>query len=370
MPNREKSRDLPLFQAYPRLAEAIPRLPLGNWPTPVTHTRHFAEEHGIKTLYVKREDLSHSECGGNKVRGLEFLLAEAKRRRTDTILTFSSAGSHHICKTACHADNLGMNTMAFIVRQPIADYVRRNLQAGLSRGVIYVPANYVTILPKLAWCLLKNKISTKHETPPYIIPPGGTSPLSCIGHVNAAFELKRQIDAGVLPEPDYLYGALGSLGTMAGLALGCKLAGLKVKLIGVVVSYRWYCTPNRWAKLAMRTLDHMQTGDTNVPKVVIDPAELTVIRTSLGRGYAHFTESSANLARRFFDLERIQLDGTYTAKTLHGALRFIGDRALHDKVHLFWHSFHAMPPAIRIDLNALEPNLKQYFIEDKQPFDD
>lgn len=367
MSNTNNDRALPLFQTYPDLAEEIPRLALGDWPTPVTNARRFADAQGLKAFYVKREDLSHAECGGNKLRGLEFLLAEAKQKGAETILTFSSAGSHHICKTAWHANKLGIRTVAVIVKQPVAEYVHRNLYAGVSAGAKYVPASYITLLPKFAWQLLKHKFRDGQQPPLYLIPTGGTSPLSCVGHVNAAFELKRQIETGVLPEPDYLYAALGSLGTMAGLALGCKLAGLKTKLIGVVVSYRWYCTPGRWARLARRTLRDMRRYDPNIPTEEISPTELTVIGTALGRGYAHFSESSLKLARRFHDNEGIRLDGTYTAKTLEGAMQFIRERALHDKVHLFWHSFHEMPCVNRSEVQSISPVLRRYFTDVAQP---
>ncbi|MCH7812762.1 MAG: pyridoxal-phosphate dependent enzyme, partial [Planctomycetes bacterium] len=104
-------RGLPLFQAYPRLGEAVPWLALGDWPTPVTEARHFAAAKGLKAFYIKREDLSHPECGGNKVRGLEFILAEARRRGAGTILTLGAAGSHHVSRTAWHARRLGLGTV-------------------------------------------------------------------------------------------------------------------------------------------------------------------------------------------------------------------------------------------------------------------
>jgi len=339
--DRKGNDILPLFDRYPNLAAHVPWMPLGHWPTPVSEARRFAAANGLGSFFVKREDLSHPACGGNKVRSLEFLLAQAARRKAAAIVTFGAAGSHHVCKTAWHAHRIGIKTIAFIINQPPAEYVRRNLLAGLAVGTCYVPANVVTILPKFLWHLLRDRRGSL-AGPLHYIPPGGTSPMSCLGHVNAALELRRQIDAGVLPEPDYLYAALGSLGTMAGLAVGCKLAGLRTRLVGVVVSYRWYCTPGRWARLARRTLALMRRCDPAVPDVSIDARELTVIGTALGRGYAHFTESGMELARQFHECEQIRLDGTYTAKTLDGAMQFIRARGLKDKTHLFWHSFHDM----------------------------
>ena len=174
-------------------------------------------------------------------------------------------------------------------------------------------------------------------------------------------ELKRQIDDGLCPEPDYLYAAMGSIGTTAGLGLGCKLAGLKTQLVGVVVSYRWYCTPARWARLARRTLRLMRRCDPSVPDLSIEPSDLTVIGTVLGKGYAQFSESSMKLAEQFHACEGIRLDGTYTAKTLEGAMQFIHRAGLQDKIHLFWQSFQNTPRIENVDADTLTPRLSRFF---------
>jgi D-cysteine desulfhydrase len=364
------TRKLPIFGAYPRLAEMVPWLSIGNWPTPVTELRKFAAAKGLEAFYIKREDLSHPECGGNKVRGLEFLLAEARRRGAGTILTLGAAGSHHVWRTAWHARRLGMDTVGIVVRQPNARYVRDNLRRGLETGVKYVAANYATLAPKLVWQMLRPGHRRSGRSP-YRVSGGGTSPLACLGHVNAALELKQQIDAGLLPEPDYLFVALGSLGTAAGLAVGCKLAGLRTKIVGVVVSYRWYCTAARWARLARRTHRLMGRHDAGVPELDLPKSELRVIASALGKGYAQFTESSVDLARELRAAEQIELDGTYTAKTLDGAMQFIDRHRLHDRVHLFWHTYQPARPAPDADdrLDSLPPPLRRYFHEAPQPLD-
>jgi len=66
------------------------------------------------------------------------------------------------------------------------------------------------------------------------------------------------------------------------------------------------------------------------------------------------------LARQFHECEQIRLDGTYTAKTLNGAMQFIRRRCLEDKTHLFWHSFHDMPEGDPVDQHDLPPALRRY----------
>lgn len=350
---------LPLFDAFPNLASSVSWMSLGHWPTPVQEAKRFATECGLKNLFIKREDLSHPHGAGNKVRGLEFLLADAQLRGARTIVTASAVGSHHVCKTAWHARQLGIDTVAIVVPQPKADYVARNLLLGASVGTRYVPANYVTAIPKVIREQLRRNA---HGQRPYWIAPGGTTPLSCLGHVNAAMELRKQIDAGQLPIPDYLYVAMGSLGTAAGLAVGCALAGLPTQIVGVVVSHRWYATKGRWLRLARRVHQQMRAADVAVPDWSVDRRRFHVVGSALGRGYAHRSDGASQLAERMHTTEKIELDGTYTAKTAHGMMQFIDANKLHDRVHLLWHTFHAIGP--RPDLakyrEQLPPALQNY----------
>ncbi|HPF41696.1 MAG TPA: pyridoxal-phosphate dependent enzyme [Phycisphaerae bacterium] len=233
----ESSATLPLFDRYPLLRDRVAWTPIGDWPTPILHADAFARESGLRSFHIKREDLSHPQCGGNKTRGLEFLIARARELRAECLVTFSSAGSHHIAKTAWHARRFGIDCAAVFIDQPASDYVRNNIAAALESGATYLRANRLTVVPKTAlayWRERRRRIAggwrggdSGSGRPVCFIAPGGTNRRSMLGHVNAALELKAQIDAGAMPAPDFIFVVLGSLGTAAGLALGLKLAGLE-----------------------------------------------------------------------------------------------------------------------------------------------
>lgn len=357
-PPRDK---LPLLERFVRLRESLPHVELGEWPTPVENAPAFAKAHGLKSFHIKREDRSHARCGGNKVRGLEFVLGEARRRDAKTIVTFSSVGSHHICRTAFHARRFNIRTVALIVDQPPADYLRSNLGMGIQQGTAYIRAGRLTVIPKLLIQLLRH--SSDDAAPCMYVPPGGTSPRANIGHVNAALELRRQVDEGVLPAPDFLYVALGSLGTAAGLALGLKIAGMSTRVVGVVTSYRWYCTRGRLTRIARATLKFMRKHDPTVPLVPIHPADFTVVKSALGKGYAIPTEAGRKLADEINRLEGLRTDATYSAKVLDGAMQFIEKNKAQDKRHLFWHTYAPLPlPALS---TAQIPSDLRCFFEDK-----
>lgn len=349
---------MPLLERFVRLRESIPHVALGDWPTPVISLDRFAKLHGLGTLHAKREDMSHAQCGGNKVRGLEFLLGEARSRDIKTLVTFSSAGSHHICRTAYFAAKFGMKLVAVIVDQPPAEYVRANLGMGIQLGTEFVKANYLSVLPRALKQLLR--CGSGDRAPCMYIPPGGTSPPACIGHVNAALELRRQIDAGELPEPDFVYVALGSLGTASGVALGLKIAGLSSRVVGVVTSYKLYCSRGRVARLANRTMRLMRRHDTTVPYVKVRRGDLMVVRSALGKGYARPTDAGLHLIDEMRKTQGLALDGTYTAKMLDGALQFIEKQKVQDRRHLLWHTYDSLPLA-NLSPGQVPEALKSYF---------
>src|SRR5687768_5905365 len=100
------SSALPLIERFPGLAR-IPRARLATLPTPVEPLLEAAPD---GSLWIKRDDLSAADFGGNKVRALEFLLGDVQRG--DTVLTIGGEGSTHVLATAWHARRLGAATQA------------------------------------------------------------------------------------------------------------------------------------------------------------------------------------------------------------------------------------------------------------------
>ncbi|HEY3245095.1 MAG TPA: pyridoxal-phosphate dependent enzyme [Phycisphaerae bacterium] len=345
------------------LGARLPRIPIGTWPTPIQRLNNFEHELPVASLWVKREDLSDPQCGGNKLRGLEFLLADAERHRARALLTFGAAGSYHVRATVLAGRRLGFDVSALLLPQPNAEYVRRNIVIARAAGARLVPVR----APLLPLAIAREWLHAR----PYIIPPGGTSPLSSIGQVNAAFELRDAVRSGTLPEPDYLFVALGSLGTAAGLALGCKLSGLKTRVVGVTVFARWYCTPARIARHTGRIARLMRALDPNVPKVRLVPEDVVVLGQHLGRGYAQFTQDGLEAARQLRETEALMLDGTYTAKAYSGALEYLRAHGQQNPHGLIWHTYLHLPapPWSAADVERLPRALQAYFRQPLQPLD-
>jgi len=331
----------PLFEAYPGLAARLPRLALGLFPTPVARLERAGELLGAPELFVKRDDLSSPVYGGNKVRKLELLLAQALRQGKRSVVTAGAAGSNHVLATLLHARRLGLPGEALLLDQPPAAYVRRNLLLDLETGARLVHVPSAALLPPyIAWSMRGRFLGGLDR--PFFITLGGSNPLSCIGYVNAAFELKEQVEAGLLPEPDFLFVALGTLGTASGLELGLRLAGMRTRVVGVAVVGRWACNARRWAGMIQRTACLLHGLDPSVPLIKVEPGELEVVHEMLGAGYAHFTEEGMEAVRLMREAEGIELDGTYTGKTFAGLARMVRETGLQGKRLLYWHTLNSV----------------------------
>ncbi len=131
---------------------------------------------------------------------MEFLLGDALNKGAKAVLTFGFAGSNHALATAVYAQSLGLKCISILLAQPNAQYVRHNLLFSkvYQSEICHFNKEMAAYIPTFIK-FFRNKL--KHGKFPYIIDPGGSSPLGTIGYVNAVFELKEQIEGGLMPEP-------------------------------------------------------------------------------------------------------------------------------------------------------------------------
>jgi len=143
--------------------------------------------------------------------------------------------------------------------------------------------------------------------------------VGALGYVETAFEIAAQVESGDLPEPSHVVVAVGSGGTAAGLTLGLRLAGLRSKVLGVVVNDTLRLDHGTLIRLAGRSAALLrERGAEDVPDP--DPATLIVTQDQLGAGYGHPTPESEAALQRAGTEEGLTLDPVYTAKAMAGAL--------------------------------------------------
>jgi len=358
-----------LFERYPKLAGRIAHRALGVFPTPLAAMPRLAATLGTTDLYVKDDGVSASVYGGNKVRKLEFLLADAIETESRAVITFGYAGSNHAAATAVYAREVGLPAISMLLPQPNAAYVRRNLLVGLAvRAELNEFPNRAALTAATALRLARSRIGGR---PLYIIPPGGSSPLGTLGYVNAAFELDAGIAGGDAPEPERIYIALGSSGSVAGLLVGLTALGCRARVVAVRVAGERWASERIVRLLFERTVRLLCEADASFPKLSFPTGRLEVRHEFFGDGYAKFTEAGAEAMRLAREHEGLALDGSYTGKTLAALLADLRARRL-DGPTLFWNTYNRRDLTgltAGADPKRLPARLQRYFTGELQPLD-
>jgi D-cysteine desulfhydrase len=323
-----------LFAHYPTLGERLPWEPLLSGPTPIELSPGLADG-----VWVKRDDLTSRVYGGNKVRKLEFLLADARARGHRSLLTVGATGSNHVLATALFGRALGFAaTHAVLFPQPAgADVARKERAfAEAAVGAARVPGKLLVPFGA-AW---RAAIAlARGQGRPYLIGPGGSSPLGSLGYVAAGLELAAQVRAGECPAPSEIWVPVGSGGTAAGLLVGLRLAGLSARLHAVQVVERPWVSAGGVVRLARRIAALLVGLGVDLPPRArrYRTDDLVLVTDQLGPGYAHPTPASKDACARAADAGLV-LDTTYAGKTLAGLLArpAAGPR-------LFWLTYFGSP---------------------------
>lgn len=304
-----------LARWLPRLAARIPRVPLGDWPTPI---EPVPIEGGV--VWVKDEGRSNARYGGNKIRTLEVWLGHARDRGARRIWALGAYGSNHAIATLIHAPAAGLEAGAILFPQPANEWAIENCGALVATGNPIIGLRHIAELPLAAF-------RVSRERGALVMPPGGATPIGTLGALSAAFELAEQIEAGACVPPRRIVLAIGSTCTTAGLLAGLSLAHAvgawrwPVPIVHGVRVTPWPVTSRlRIANLARRTLARVE--ELGGPMVGIELAELVrrlvVDGRELGPGYGQLTERATRAAEA---IRGPRLDGIYSGKAAAALLR-------------------------------------------------
>jgi 1-aminocyclopropane-1-carboxylate deaminase/D-cysteine desulfhydrase-like pyridoxal-dependent ACC family enzyme len=342
---------LALFRAFPGLEEAIPRISIGDYPTPV-HRLHDVAGAEYGNIWVKRDDLTHAQYGGNKVRKLEFILANAQRAGAQRLITVGAAGSHHALATAVHGGNLGFKVTLVLFPQRVTEHMRTVLLSDVAFGATLRFTPRMESVPLALW---RARLVTRESA--HVIPPGGSDSSGTLGYVSAALELLEQVERGELPMPEVVHVAAGTLGTSVGLAIGFALARVPVRIVASRITSWLVANERAVAKLARETLEVLSRAGAPVPPLEDVLSRLELHDRQLGEGYGRSTPAGDAAARTIGSFG-LTLDGTYTAKAAAELLASAAREPTRN--HLFWHTL-GRPPALPSDTAALEEKLPPAF---------
>jgi D-cysteine desulfhydrase len=353
--------DKALEAAFPALAYALPHIALTMLPTPLDAAPDFAQQLGIGSLAIKRDDLTSPIYGGNKVRKLEYLLADALARGCDTVVTYGAVGSNHALATAVFARRLGLACHAVLVPQPKTPWIAATLRYHLHLGTRLHAARDFNHTRALL-----ERIRQAHPNGPdrvYDIPWGGSNWLGEVGFVGAALELAAQVGKAGSPPPDLLYAAAGSMGTVIGLSLGLSVAGLPTRIVAPRVVPFGANAAARIRELVGLANRELHARDASFPLVAEPAANVEVRDEFFGTGYAEATPEALEAVALMQELERHKLETTYTGKALACLVADARAGKLSGKRVIFWNTYNsaAYPAEVAgVDASALPADFKLY----------
>lgn len=351
---------IPLFNEYPALRESINYRQLANLFTPLKKIEALETRPDCNEILIKRDDISGSLYGGNKIRKLEFVFGDALAAGATRVITSGAAGSNHALAVALYGKKLGLKVTLMLFEQPFNPDIYKNLLADYSCDAqMYLDQDYESHVNSMDKMIrLYREIDNKE---PFVIPAGGSSVSGVLGYVNAAFELKEQVAKGELREPAAIYVALGTMGTAVGLLLGLKAAKIKSKLIAVQVVPSYVANYQKFAALFEDTNRHLHRMDNSFPLFRISPDDLVIETNYLGEGYGFATEKSAAAVEFMKKQHSLSLDTVYTGKTFAALMDAVKERK-HDGDILFWNTKNSVPlPGYNIDYKQLPESFHHFF---------
>ena len=296
------------------------RVSIGVFPTPVQKLENISRLLGTQ-VYVKRDDLTGLGLGGNKVRKLEYLLADAKAQGAEVVFTTGGAQSNHAMLTAAAARKLGMMPILILKKRGVtARQGNQLLEHLMGVDVRFMDTDdYADIYAEM------DRVGKALGRPYYKIPCGGSNALGTLGYVDCAREIR---DQGL--HFDHLICAEGSGGTMAGLALGAKLYLPGTRVTGMMVDSDPF---EEITVCLMREAAALLGADVQVSAEDFD------LRDLCGPGYAIPSQEGNAAVAMMAENEGLFLDPVYTGKAFAGLIAMAREGAFKPTDHvLFLHS--------------------------------
>lgn len=295
----------------------IPDLKLGIFPTALSALKGITQYYDNKANFlIKRDDMTGLALGGNKVRKLNYVLADALSKGCDTVITCGGAQSNHCAITAAAANKLGLECHLVLLNEGITDMKGNQvLYKILGANVHFVESDNIGTLDDKNESLYQELRAEGKK--PYIVPLGASVALGALGYVDAMEEVYNQQKMTNLPKIDRVVVTVGSCGTYTGVLLGTKLYFPEARVLGINVSgLEGY--ENRLYELIEETQKLM--GNL-APYSSLEEAKKDIdIHNYTGEGYAIPTEIGNRAIDIMAKKEGIILDPVYTGKTFGGMM--------------------------------------------------
>lgn len=290
--------------AAQRSLASFPRVGLVLGPTPLHPAPRLSAELGVPVL-LKRDDLAGVGLGGNKLRGLEYILADLREQGCDSLVTGAGPQSNWSMLAALSCLRYQIEPHVVCYGGHAAPEGNMRLLRWLGVDVRFtgspdrssVDAGIQTVAAELRAAGRR----------PYPVPRGGATPLGALGYVRASAELAAQLDA-LGERPSALWVAAGSCATQAGLLAGAAMTAAPYEVVGVAVS-----RPVEQSRARVRELAAGASALAGIDAILGTP---TVLDGWIGPGYGLPSPAGQAAARLVAAAEGVFLDQVFGAKAM------------------------------------------------------
>lgn len=306
------------------------RLDLARLQTPIVPLPRSTARYGAARLWMKRDDQTGAAESGNKIRKLQFAVAEALAQGADVLITCGGLQSNHARTTAVVARRVGLD-VELVLRGAPPERAEGNLLLDAVLGATCHFLDPEAYADKDAVMESRAEELRAQGRHPFVVAEGCSMASGCWGYIEAMQEIvAAERDMGV--RFDAVVSAIGSGGTAAGIELGARLTGFRGAVLGVPV-----CDSAAFFRTRVSELAHQTASVYNLP-VTVEPSEVGLLDGYIGGGYGvTHPDELATLVQLAKD-DGVLLEPVYSGKAFHGLTRELNGQLADAQNVLFIHT--------------------------------
>ena len=308
---------------------SMPAVELASSPTPIEETKRLAAVLGPRSprLFIKRDDLLSFGCGGNKVRKIQTVIAEARSQGADALITCGGVQSNHARVTAAAGAALGMKVVLVVNGTEQAHPTANARLDRLFGAEIRHVSSRDERAPAMDQAAADLRAAGRR---PFVVPLGASTATGALGFARGVAELSA---SGI--KPDLILHSSSSGGTQAGLVAGCALLGMRARVIGISADE----SSESLRGIVSGLLDAMAERLGARRETIAGGHPIDVDDTQVGGGYGIATPASTEALELMARREGILLDPVYTAKAVAGLIARVRAGVFEPgQTVLFWHT--------------------------------
>ncbi len=292
--------------------DAVPRVRLGHFPTPLEYLPRLTEAIGGPRILIKRDDCTGLAFGGNKTRQIEFTIAQGTSRGADVVIGGAGSQSNHCRQLSAAAAKLGLKAAIAVVK----DHKSGGGGNLLLDDLLGAEVEVVEVETQEYLDEAKQKLRERFEAEgrkPFIVMQAVNRPFGAMGYALAVAEMADQADA-MGERIDAIVTCSGSC-TQPGIIFGNAAIGLGSRIYGIA--------PIEWTYDVKEAFHGVLSRMTEILDVdfSFEDGDIWNSADYIGpKGYAFCSEEGNAALRLMAETEGIILDPIYTGKALAGLI--------------------------------------------------